>query len=915
MIIESVKQIAEKNRTESSGSHAEDYTEPISWITDREIRNEKGELIEFHMHPFLEDIYLDQSQNLTIMKAAQVGLSTLSILKNHYDAKRRKIDIIYCVDEETEILTQRGFLKQENLQSDDVILTLSKKGTTQWSQLQEVFRKRVDMDCIEFNARNFNALVTPNHRWLLQPYRGSGAMFFRETKDMVGRYARIPKAMEDEGGSAYKEYYTDEEVMLFAWVFAEGHYPKQTKGSGKRCYSITIVQSEKVNAQYCDEIRAILRLLKINWKEYPMKHSGCVSFRFAFRTGREIRERFPDKIPDAKFALSLTKSQSKLFIDTFAKGDGWIDRSGTWAIAQKDKRTIDVLCMIAVLAGYVPSVVNPGKNGYYTIRMTQFKSVETGELRPKAVHYKGIVWCPRTPYGTFYARRKGRCYWTGNTLPTDQDVRVFVGGKVNRIIDNNKGMIEDVADKDSVESKRVGDSIIYFRGTWTKKAAIMVTADRLVHDEKDSSKLDVIADYQARLQHSKYKQVHTFSHPSLPETGVHADWLKSDQKHWFIKCGWCGHWQYLSWNIEDSSDMSIDLERIIFKCKKCNGEITDSMRKNGQWVAKFPDRPLSGYWVSMLMCPWNTAADIVTRYRNSDTTLEFFYTKVLGLPFADSQSKLLRHHFLQNLTGNLWAPGEDERVIMGVDTGLRLDYVLGNAKGLFMHGDCDDYGTLDGYMKRWPKCIAIIDQGGDLIGSRKFYERWPGRVFLCTLTGDRKGKELVKWNQGDEFGSVTADRNRMIQLTVGEFRDLRIPLHGTESDWYELWLDWNHLSRIKVLDPDTNQVKGHKWVRSGRDHRALATVFWRIGMRRFSGTGSIIMPPKTSAAPKSYMIEPNKTVRFNPDEMFMDARQKKELIIKDGELIDDKSKPSVDEKLQEDIEASLDSIDPTGRFR
>ena len=500
------------------------------------------------------------------------------------------------------------------------------------------------------------------------------------------------------------------------------------------------------------------------------------------------------------------------------------------------------------------------------------------------------------------------------TLPTDNDVRVFVGGKVNRIIANNQGLIEDVADKDSVESKRVGNSMIYFRGTWTKKAAIMVTADRLVHDEKDSSKLDVIADYQARLQHSKFKQIHTFSHPSLPETGVHADWLKSDQKHWMVKCEYCAHWQTLTWDTENPEEMSVDIERLIYACKNCHREIKDNIRKKGQWVPKFLNRTWSGYWVPMLICPWVSAADIITKYRNPDTTPEFFYTKVLGLPFADSQSKLLREHFLQNLTGKPWAPTEDERVIIGIDTGLRLDYVLGNTKGLFMHGDCDDYGTLDGYMKRWKKAIAIIDQGGDLIGSRKFYERWPGRVFLCALTGDHKGKELITWKKGDEFGSVTADRNRMIQLTIGEFRERLIPLHGTENDWYECWLDWNHLSRIKMLDPDTNQVKGYKWVRSGRDHRALATVFWRIGMRRFAGVGSIIMPPKASPTPRSYMIEPNKTVRFNPDEMFMDARQKQELIIKDGELVESEPKRPPAE-MPEDIEASLDAIDPTGRFR
>lgn len=454
------------------------------------------------------------------------------------------------------------------------------------------------------------------------------------------------------------------------------------------------------------------------------------------------------------------------------------------------------------------------------------------------------------------------------TLPTDNDVRVFVGGKVNRIIANNACMLADVTDKDSIEQKQVGKSMIYFRGTFTKKAAIMVTADRLSHDEKDSSKLDIIADYQARMQHSKFKQTHTFSHPSVPESGIHADWLKSDQKHWMIKCPHCLFWHFLSWNLTDPRKMSVDLERKIFVCKKCGGEIDNETRRQGQWVAKYPDRAMSGYWVPLLIAPYMSGAEIVDKFNDPETTPEFFAQKVLGLPYADGASKLLRQHFFQNLTGKAWAPENDDRVVIGIDTGLRLDYVLGNKHGLFYQGDADDYGELDELMKRFKKAIAIVDQGGDLIGSRKFFERYPGRVFLCSLAGDRKTKELVKWGKQDEHGAVTADRNRMIQLCVDEFRDKRVPVHGTEGDWYEYFLDWNNLSRIKVLDPDTNQTKGFKWVRSGRDHRALATVFWRVGMSRFAGSGAIIqsvVPPK----PNSYMVDPVKhTAHFNPEELF-----------------------------------------------
>ncbi len=201
------------------------------------------------------------------------------------------------------------------------------------------------------------------------------------------------------------------------------------------------------------------------------------------------------------------------------------------------------------------------------------------------------------------------------TLPTDADVSKFVDGKVNRIIANNPCMLADVKDKDSIEMKAVGNSRIYFLGTWTKKAAIMITADRLSHDEKDSSKLDVVSDFQARLQHSTLKQTHTFSHPSVPETGVHKDWLVSDQKFWFVKCPHCQKWQFLSWNIVDPRKMSVDLEKKEYVCKKCRGVLSDDVRRNGQWVAKFPDRT------------WDQTKNPNGSYTKALTTAPFTVTK------------------------------------------------------------------------------------------------------------------------------------------------------------------------------------------------------------------------------------------------------------------------------------------------
>lgn len=465
------------------------------------------------------------------------------------------------------------------------------------------------------------------------------------------------------------------------------------------------------------------------------------------------------------------------------------------------------------------------------------------------------------------------------TLPTDADVQVFVGGKVNRIIANNPCMLADVKDKDNIENKAVGKSMIYFRGTWTKKSAIMITADRLVHDEKDSSKQDVVADYQARLQHSKRRQTHVFSHPSTPGNGVDVEWQLSDQKEWFIWCSFCGKEQHLSWNTEDPRKMSIDIEKRTFRCKKCGNELTDDDRRDGRWVKKtLKPTKWSGYHVSLLMSLRHTAGDIIDKYNEvmeGKQTMDYFYNKVLGLPYAGGGNSVNKEDILGNVTNE--KNDYNGRMVIGVDTGVKLRFVYGNKQGLLGYGEMTDYmpdavnklpldKTLEYFLKKFENSIMVIDQGGDIIGSRKLRQKYPGRVFLCHYARDRKTMQLIRWGEGDESGNVQVDRNRTIQWVIGEFKDKRVKLYrGTEEQWYDYWLHWSHIYRTS--EENTLGVKEYVWHRSDRDDWVHATVYWRVGISRFGGNGMIIKnTPDTE--PNSYVINPDNTVEFNPDEWF-----------------------------------------------
>lgn len=417
------------------------------------------------------------------------------------------------------------------------------------------------------------------------------------------------------------------------------------------------------------------------------------------------------------------------------------------------------------------------------------------------------------------------------TLPTDNDRNDFVGGKVNRILAQNSILQSWTQDKDSVEQKRVGNNIIYYRGTWTQKAAIMVPSDVNIYDEVDTSKQDVVEQYSTRLQHSKYKWEWYFSHPSAEGVGVDKFWDRSDQKHWNIKCNHCGVEQYMSWS------ESVDQEKQVYICKECKGELSEQARAKGRWIPKYKDREFSGYWIPLLICPWVSAKEICSYYEHKSE--EYFWNKVLGLPYVGGGNKLTKSLFMQNVTDRVFTPDRDERVVIGVDTGLKLHYVIGTGDGIFYYDEAQEYAEIEEHMARWKRAIVVIDQGGDIIGSRKLREDYPGRVFLCSYGEDRKTKELVRWGRHDEDGAVIADRNRTIQLVVDEFTDRRIPVQGTEDDWYDYWLHWNNLTRIKEESKHGDKIR-KVWARSGEDHWAHATVYWRVGVSRFGVGGSVI---------------------------------------------------------------------------
>lgn len=460
------------------------------------------------------------------------------------------------------------------------------------------------------------------------------------------------------------------------------------------------------------------------------------------------------------------------------------------------------------------------------------------------------------------------------TLPTQSDVNDMAGGKINRIIAQNPILKNWVHQHDTVEQKQVGDNIIYYRGTFTTKQAMMVSSGLNVHDEVDASDAGVITQYETRLQAQEDGGWRWyFSHPSLAGHGVDLYWQQSDQKEWYITCA-CGHEQVLTW------PDSIDMEKGIYICKKCKAEIDTPTRINGRWKNKdgvawngsiVGDYAFSGWHVSQLMLYNKSAKDIIDAYNDPSKDSQYFFNYVLGLPFVSSDDRIEASVVLRNCVDVL-NPQEGITVI-GADTGHGIHYVLMNNDGIFYFDHAstitaskDPYDVIKSHLNRFPRSIAVFDQGGDLIGVRKLQAEFPGRVFLVFYRKDRKTIDLVQWGENEEFGKVVVDRNRMMTLVVEQMRDIgRVRLNGTPEEWAEYADHFANLYREKIVSKETREKDNRElygseyvWKRKGPDHWAHATLYAVVGLQRYGGgLAKIVGENPLGELPRGQMVSVN----------------------------------------------------------
>lgn len=436
-----------------------------------------------------------------------------------------------------------------------------------------------------------------------------------------------------------------------------------------------------------------------------------------------------------------------------------------------------------------------------------------------------------------------------HTLQTSDVIKGFVAPKINPIIEYNP-KVKEIVKVDSESLKQVGNNFIFYRGAQAESQAINITADVLNIDEYDRSNQKVVEIYQSRLDASEYKWKRYFSNPSAIGFGVDGLYNNSDQRHWMVSCK-CGHKTYMDFEKGDENHY-VDVDKAIYACGKCGGEITKSDRINGEWIAKFPERDMHGYWFSQCMAPWVTASEIIQKQQNN--TVEFFNNFVLGKAYTPTDLIVNRDTILRG-----YRPGiiPKTRVAIGVDNGATKHWVAATPQGIFDFGKTQSWEDIEKIFLMYSGAKMVIDALPDFTIPKRLVEKYKGKVFVNYFVPDTKNLGTVRWGEGKDYGVVRSDRTKLFDLVASEISEqkitFRIPIHQMN----EYISHWESIFRTLEVDEKTGMEKG-TWVKqTGNDHFAFATAYMRIALSKQLGAtmGTDFAEPLTRDKPKADYVD------------------------------------------------------------
>lgn len=429
------------------------------------------------------------------------------------------------------------------------------------------------------------------------------------------------------------------------------------------------------------------------------------------------------------------------------------------------------------------------------------------------------------------------------TLPRQQDLYDLVATRVSPMIEASDKLRALLREPDSVRSKRIGDSFLFFTELTVEPR--MMPIDALYIDEVDLSDQTNMSTAINRLDASLWKLIYYFSTPTVGGYGINGLYNQSSKNVWMVQCQKCNYWQDLDWNKNLQVLGPMDNPHTVnYMCAKCHEPITQQeIQDHGEWVAEFPEKQHTfvGYLVHQMMT--HSAEELYSAFRDPQTKLVEFYRKRLGRPFEVGEGSVSRSDILENCfdepTNIEFTPDLRSTYYMGVDQGNELQVTIGKLEPGSTRIKVVRFEAIpfeDGFV-RLEKLFnlfrikkAVIDADPNRHSVRELSKRYPGRIVMADYA-EIKDRIRKRFDSKNVLTGVTLDRTENFDRLMKSIRDGGWLFPGDPSGDLppEVEVAIDHITALKrdieMRRTPSGEVQVAVWRNSRADHFAHSALY------------------------------------------------------------------------------------------
>ena len=345
-----------------------------------------------------------------------------------------------CYDEQTEILTNKGWKYFKELDKTEEVMTLNQDNRKlEWQKPIEYIEKDYSGEMIHFKSKSNDLLVTPNHQFFIEREKGkinskkTWTNEFHRADSIPVKSSRIPRTAKWLFGNICENplgISTKNWVAFLGFWLAEGSVAGSIVGDKQRRKSRVGYRITISSARDLDDIRDMLIKTGLDWKEGKNRDNGCINFyinnkvlhQYLFKLGNSHTKYIPDEIKE------LPKKYLKILWGWMYLGDG--NRSGQPGYTTVSKKLSDDIQEILLKIGLSSRVYKREEKtllpngvwfdfvGYHiTVVLSKYSYFSWGKNNNylSSEVYNGKIYCVEVPNHILYVRRNGKPSFCGNS--------------------------------------------------------------------------------------------------------------------------------------------------------------------------------------------------------------------------------------------------------------------------------------------------------------------------------------------------------------------------------------------------------------------------------------------------------------------------------------------------------------------